>query len=136
DEPEDHKPKSPPASKDKDGDKDSDKETEKSSAASAPSAPSSGENSLYRIATDGTVREVFREKTLVLSLLRQNGRLFVGTGMDGQLFEVDEATRERSEIARLDHGQILCMARRADGSIVLGTGDPGRLYVLEDRYVA
>src|SRR5262249_11728056 len=72
----------------------------------------------------------------VLSQLRQGGRLFVGTGSDGQLFEVDESTRERSEIARLDHGQILCMTRRADGSVVLGTGDPGRLYVLEDRYVA
>ena len=42
----------------------------------------------------------------------------VGTGMDGQLFEVNEATRERSEIARLDHGQILCLCRRHDGSIV------------------
>ncbi|HKB38076.1 MAG TPA: hypothetical protein VKD72_16635 [Gemmataceae bacterium] len=113
-----------------------DKDDDKGRPAPAPSSPSAGENSLYRIATDGTVREVFREKTLVLSLLRQNGRLFVGTGMEGQLFEVDEATRERSEIARLDHGQILCMTRRADGSVVLGTGDPGRLYVLEDRYVA
>jgi hypothetical protein len=105
-----------------------------STAASAPTPPSAGDNSLYRIGTDGTVREVFREKTLVLCHLRQNGRIFVGTGMDGQLFEVDEASRERSEIARLDHGQILCMLRRRDGSIVLGTGDPGKLYVLQDKY--
>ena len=70
----------------------------------------------------------------MLSLLRQNGHVFVGTGMDGQLFEVDEATHEQSEIARLDHGQILCLCQRRDGSIVLGTGDPGKLYVLEDRY--
>ena len=56
--------------------------------------------------------------------------------MEGQLFEVDEATREHSEIARLDHGQIHCLYRRHDGSIVLGTGDPGRLYVLQDRYAA
>ncbi|MBI1915656.1 MAG: hypothetical protein HYS12_13130, partial [Planctomycetes bacterium] len=112
------------------------KESDSGRPAPAPPRPSTGENSLYRIAADGTVREVFREKALVLSQLRLNGRLFVGTGMDGQLFEVDEVTRERSEIARLDHGQVLCMAHRADGSMVLGTGDPGRLYVLEDRYVA
>src|SRR5262249_11361646 len=112
------------------------RDSESGRPAPAPSCPSGGENSLYRIAADGTVREVFREKALVLSQLRQNGRLFVGTGMDGQLFEVNEATRERSEIARLDNGQILCMCRRADGSIVLGTGDPGRLYVLEDKYTA
>src|SRR5262249_40854029 len=48
----------------------------------------------------------------------------------------DETTREKIEVARLDHGQVLAMARRADGSIVLGTGDPGKLYVLEDRYCA
>ena len=112
------------------------KESSKGSPASAPSSPSSGENSVYRIAFDGTVREVFREKTLVLSLLRGDGRFIVGTGMEGQLFEVDEATRERGEIARLDNGQILSLCRRKDGSIVLGTGDPGKLYVLQDRFAA
>jgi sugar lactone lactonase YvrE len=111
-------------------------ESSKGTSASAASPPSTGENSLYRISGDGTVRELFREKVLVLSLLRQKGRIFVGTGMEGQLFEVDEASKERSEVARLDHGQIHCMCRRHDGSIVLGTGDPGKLYVLQDKYAA
>jgi sugar lactone lactonase YvrE len=105
-------------------------------SSSAPPPPSSGENSLYRISGDGTVRELFRDKVMVLSLLRENGRIFVGTGMEGQLFEVDEATKERSEVARLDHGQIHCLCKRKDGSIVIGTGDPGRLYVLQERYAA
>ena len=74
-----------------------DREGGKSNSAPVPSTPTTGENSVYRIALDGTVREVFREKAMVLSLLRQGERLFVGTGMDGQLFEVNEATRERSE---------------------------------------
>ncbi|MCI0457965.1 MAG: hypothetical protein L0Z62_13445 [Gemmataceae bacterium] len=104
------------------------------SGAPAAPPPSSGENSLYRIAPDGTVRELFREKAMVLALMRQQGRILVGTGMQGQLFEVDEATKERIEIARLDHGQIHCLCRRRDGSVVLGTGDPGKLYVLQDRY--
>jgi hypothetical protein len=111
-----------------------DHEAVRSNPAPAPSAPASGENSVYRIAQDGTVREVFREKAMILSLLLQGERLFVGTGMDGQLFEVNETTRERGEIARLDHGQILCLCRRQDGSIVLGTGDPGKLYVLQDKF--
>jgi hypothetical protein len=112
------------------------KETTKGSPASAPSSPASGENSVYRIALDGGVREVFRQKVLVLSLLRHGKHLFVGTGMTGQLFEVDETTREKSEIARVDHGQILGLLRRKDGSIVVATGDPGKLYVLEDHHVA
>jgi hypothetical protein len=111
-----------------------DKEEKSTPAPSVP-PPSAGENSLYRIAPDGTVREVFREKALILSTVHDQGRLFVGTGMEGQLFEVDEATRERSEIARLDHGQVQCLCRRHDGAIVIGTGDPGKLYVLQDRYV-
>jgi hypothetical protein len=108
----------------------------KGTPAPAPSAPSAGENSVYRIALDGGVRELFREKAMVLSLARRGGRLLVGTGMDGQLFDVDEATREQTELARLDHGQVLCMCRRRDGSVVLGAGDPGKLYVLEDKYAA
>jgi len=54
--------------------------------------------------------------------------------MDGQLFELDEKTRERAEIARLESGQVLSLLKRKDGSIVVGTGDPGKLHVLEDRY--
>ena len=113
-----------------------DNEASRSTPAPAPSSPASGDNSVYRIAPDGTVREVFREKAMVLSLLRHGDRFFVGTGMDGQLFEVNETTREHTEIARLDHGQILCLCRRQDGSIVLGTGDPGKLYVLQDNHTA
>jgi hypothetical protein len=108
-------------------------ESSERGAAGVP-PPGSGENSLYRIATDGTVRELFRDKTMLLSLLRQGGRILIGTGMDGQLFEVEEKTKERSEVARLDHGQIHCLCARRDGSVVLGTGDPGKLYVLEDRH--
>ena len=107
-----------------------DKEGEEST--SVP--PRSGENSLYWIGDDGSAREVFREKALFLSLLREPGHIFVGTGLEGQLFEVDEATKEHAEVARLDHGEIHCLCRRRDGSIILGTGDPGKLYVLEDRY--
>jgi hypothetical protein len=112
------------------------KAASKASTAPAPSAPAAGENSVYRISLDGPVREVFRDKVLVLSLARQGKRLLVATGTAGQLFEIDEATREKTELARLDHGQITSLCRRKDGSLVLGTGDPGRLYVLSDRFKA
>jgi hypothetical protein len=108
-------------------------ESSKSGGAPSIAPPSSGENSLYRIAADGTVREIFREKAMLLSLLRHDDRFFIGTGMDGQLFEVSEATRERSEVIRLDHGQIHRLLRKKDGAIVVGTGDPGKLYVLRDQ---
>jgi hypothetical protein len=108
----------------------------KGSGSSSIPPPSAGENSLYRISPDGTVREIFREKAMLLTVLRQDGRFFIGTGMDGQLFETDEETKERSELARLDHGQIHRLLRRRDGSIVVATGDPGKLYVLQDKFAA
>ncbi len=98
--------------------------------------PAPGENSLYRIAHDGSVRELYRDKTMILRLLQANGKLLVATGMSGQLFEINETTKEKTEVARLDVGQIHCMIQRKDGSIVLGTGDPGKLFVLDDRFAA
>jgi hypothetical protein len=112
------------------------KEPSKGSPAPAPSTPSVGENSVYRIAFDGSVREVFREKALILCLARNGNRLLIGTGMDGQLFEVEETTKERAEIARLDHGQILALCKRHDGSLVVAAGDPGKLYALQDKFAA
>lgn len=114
------------------GSADSD-ESDAEPAASLP-MPKVGENCLYRINSDGTVREVFREKTMILSMVRQRGKLLLGTGMKGQLFQVDENTKERTEIARLDHGQIHSMIQRRDGSVVFGTGDPGKLFTLEKAY--
>jgi hypothetical protein len=111
-------------------------EKEKSTGTKSASPPAAGENSIYCIYPDGTVREVFREKALLLSLIRQNGKILVGSGMEGRLFEIDEATKEHCEIARLDHGQIHCLVRRQDGSIVVGTGDPGKLYLLKDQNAA
>jgi hypothetical protein len=122
------------ASNEKKKDKEESKKSSTGHSASAPSTPGGGENSVYRIAYSGGVREVFRSKVLILSLLRQDDRFFVGTGMGGQLFEVEESSREFSELARLDHGQVLCLLRRANGSVVVGTGDTGRLYLLRDGY--
>jgi hypothetical protein len=106
----------------------------RNSAASAAAPPATGENSIYKISPDGTVRELFRDKVMVLSLMRWNGKLLAGTGMRGQLFEIDEASKEKSELARLDNGLIHCLFQRKDGSIVIGAGDPGKLYVLDSEF--
>jgi hypothetical protein len=100
-----------------------------------PGGPPPGDNSVYRIAGDGTAREVFHDKTMILSLAAWHGsNLLVGTGMQGQLFDVNPLTKERSEIARLEASTIHAIRKRKDGTMVLGTGDPGKIYVLEDQY--
>ena len=60
-------------------------ESKEKAHARRPSSPppGTGENSVYRIAADGTVRELFREKALVLSLLRA-GRPAAGRHRHGR----------------------------------------------------
>lgn len=114
-------------------------------APTAPPAPStrgplrlggaaSGENSVYQIGPDGVVDEVFREKSLILCLASQAEHLLVGTGQEGRLFLVHPKSGERQSLARLGSGQVQCMVSQPDGAVVLGTGTPGKLWVVEPRY--
>ena len=114
--------------------RDKERETEKPTTAPPPPSPNGGENSVYRIGFDGAVREIYRDKGLVLGLLKLNDRLFIGTGSKGQLLEINEATRERSEIARMDHGQIQRLIPRRDGSILVAASDPARIYMLHEQF--
>jgi hypothetical protein len=112
------------------------RDVDRGQPAPAPTVPAAGENSVYRVTPDGAGRELFRDRRLVLGLHCQGDRVLVGTGLDGQLVEVNEATRERTELARLDHGQVHKLLRRKDGSLVVATGDPGGLYVLSAGHAA
>ena len=102
----------------------------------SPRPVSVGDNAVYRIDREGVVREVFRARTLVFALALQNDRLLVGTGPEGQLYEVHDAGRESTPIARLDNGQILSLLSEPDGGLLLGTGDPGSVVRLEPGHVA
>ena len=100
----------------------------------APRPITAGDNAVYRLDADGVPREVFRFKALVHALAWVDDRLMVGTGPDGQLFEVREAGHETAPIAKLDSGQILSLLAEPDGTVLLGTGDPGTVVRLSPGY--
>lgn len=102
-----------------------------SGTTSRSSSSSPGQNSVYRIAPDGAVEELFQEKTLVLSLTVRKDKLIVGSGQEGRVYQVDLASRESAELARLEHGQINTLIQSEDGTILLGTGTPGKIYTLD-----
>src|SRR5262249_40810092 len=81
-------------------------------------------NSVYRIDRDGVPREVFRVKALIYALAWQGDRLLVGTGPEGQLYEVRNLGQESAPVARLDRGQILALCEEPSGQVLLGQGDP------------
>ena len=98
--------------------------------------PTPGENSVYRISPEGVTREVFRQKAMIYALALRDDKLYVGTGPEGQLYEVRELGRESSPIARVDHGQILALLPDPTEGLLLGAGDPGAVLRLEPGHVA
>ncbi len=54
-----------------------------------PGGPNKEGNAIYRIASDGSVTEIFRESVMILKLLEDDGKLTVATGNDGLIYRVD-----------------------------------------------
>jgi len=96
-----------------------------------PRPVTAGDNSVYRIDADGVPREIFRIKALIYALAWQGDRLIVGTGPEGQLYEVRNLGQESAPIARLDNGQVLALLEGPAGNLLVGTGDPGAVVRLE-----
>jgi hypothetical protein len=101
-----------------------------------PRPVSPGDNAVYRIDADGVAREIFRAKVLVFALALRGHHLFVGTGPEGQIYEIRDRGHESSPVARLDNGQVLALLDDPDGGILVGTGDPGSVVRLDPGYVA
>ena len=102
----------------------------------SPKPPTPGDNAVYRIDADGVAREMFRAKAMVFALAVHNDRLLVGTGPEGQLYEVRDEGHESAPVAKLDHGQILAMLPESGGGLLLAAGDPGAVVRVEPGYVA
>lgn len=102
----------------------------------SPASPTASENAVYRIDPDGGVDQIFQDRAMLLSVHIQDGRMFLGTGPEGRLFELDLESGEHGQVARLEHGQLSAIIRRPDGSVVVGGANPGKVYVLHDRFAA
>src|SRR5262249_54171059 len=91
------------------------------SASPKPITP--GDNAVYRIDADGIPREVLRVKALIHALAWSDDRLWVGTGPEGQLYEIRGHGEESAPVAKLDNGQILALLVEPGGGVLIGTGD-------------
>jgi hypothetical protein len=90
-------------------------------------------NAVYRIGTDGFVREVFRESVMILRIVEHEGRLIIATGNEGQVYRVDPAAEETTVIADLDAQQIPAMSV-IDDKIIIGTANPAQVAALGGGY--
>ena len=106
-----------------------------SGGSASPRPISPGDNAVYRVDAEGVPREVFRIKALIYALAWQGDRLLVGTGPEGQFYEVRDLGRDSTPFGRLDNGQILALLADSEG-ILVGAGDPGSVVRLLPGYAA
>jgi len=90
-------------------------------------------NAVYEIATNGFVKEVFRESVMILRLVEHEDRLIITTGNEGQVYRVDPDTAETTVIADLDAQQIPAM-RVIDDRLIIGTANPAQVAALGAGY--
>jgi outer membrane protein assembly factor BamB len=82
-------------------------------------------NGIYRIDTDGFVTEVFRQRALVLAMAERDGILFVATGSDGLVYQVNPAQEETIVLAKVDPKQVSSLLPAKDGNIYMGMANVG-----------
>lgn len=107
----------------------------RSGGSSSPRPASGGENAVYRIDREGAAVEVFRARVLMFALALRGDALLVGTGPEGQLYEVRDDGRDTAPVAKLDNGHILSLLAEPGGGILVGAADPGAVVRLERGYV-
>ncbi len=86
--------------------------------------PREGGNAIYKIDKDGLVTEIFRQPVLVFSMIEQDGKLLVGTGSDGLIYQIDPVAQENIVLAKVEPKQVMCMLP-SKGSILLGLANTG-----------
>jgi len=103
----------------------------------AGGGPSRGTGaSVYRISPDGIATRIFQGKDkMVLAIALADGRMLVGTGEEGRIYEVDlSAAEEQAAIAKVDPKQIMALLVTADGRAIVGTAAKGRLYAMSKGF--
>ncbi|MGD0141018.1 MAG: hypothetical protein ABSD28_19315 [Tepidisphaeraceae bacterium] len=107
-------------------------------APSAPEAQPQGPegNAIYKIDADGFVTEIFRQDAVIYSMIRQGDVLIVGTGEDGDIYQVNPATEETEVLAKVDAKQVMCLLPVRDGRIFMGLANTGGVAVMTGGYAS
>jgi hypothetical protein len=93
-------------------------------------------NAIYKIDTSGFVTEVFRENAVIYSMILQGNSLLVGTGDDGDIYQVDPAAQETAMLAKVDAKQVMCLLPVKDGSIYMGLANTGGISAMTGGYAS
>jgi hypothetical protein len=96
--------------------------------------PKNDDNAVYKIDKDGFVTEIFRQRVVIYSMVATHGVLLVGTGNDGEVYQVDPVAQETSTLAKTDAKQVTSLLAAADGRIILGLANTGSIAAMTNGY--
>jgi hypothetical protein len=91
-------------------------------------------NAIYKIDKDGFVTEVFRDDVVIYSMIAQGNTLLVGTGDDGEIYQVNPAAEETVVLAKVDAKQVMCLLPVPDGRIFMGVANTGGISSMTGGY--
>jgi len=116
----------------------------KSKAISPKPKKPARENEVFQINPSGYVTKIFSEKVVILSMVyRGDGKLLLGTGVEGELVQLDTKTQEAVVLNVVRPSlQISALWAEHDGKIYAGCANPGAVlkivpgYVCEGYYIS
>lgn len=103
----------------------------------AAGGPVQGEgkgNAIYRIDRDGFVTEVFRENVTIFSMTEHEGTLLVGTGSDGEVYQVSPSAEETVVLAKVDAKQVMTMLVSSSGQVYMGFANTGGIGTMSSGF--
>jgi hypothetical protein len=108
--------------------------TQPQPAAQPSVSPNPNGNAIYRIDREGFVNEIFRQPATVLAMIEQNGVLLVGTGDEGQVYQVNPQAEETTVLAKVDPKQVVCLLAASDGRILMGLANVGGIAAMSGGF--
>jgi hypothetical protein len=101
-------------------------------SAAEPQSPEG--NAIYKIDPEGFVTEVFRENSVIYAMIHQGDSLLVGTGDEGNIYQVNPASEETVVLAKVDAKQVMCLLPVKDGRIIVGLANTGGISAMTGGY--
>ncbi len=83
-------------------------------------------NAVYRLAESGLVTEIFRAPVVIYAMATTENVIYLGTGPNGDVYQINPADEEHSIVAHTDAAQVSAIQKIGD-SIVLATANNGRV---------
>jgi len=101
----------------------------------APKTPKPGSASyIYQINKQGYVTEIFTEAAVFLCIARQDDKLLIGSGNEGQLFAVEPGSEREVVIYKDEAASQIPAATVSGKDVYIGTANPARLVLLSPDY--